>query len=381
MPVANLSDLLKHASENGYAVITVPVTCMEMLSSTIEAAEENRAPLVLALEHDRTPSLLAVATAHAAAEAKVPVALLCTGVKDTDSALEAVRMGCNALSLYGEPGDFAANVRRARELGELLDPAGITLEGTLGSSPEETGAEWITLPSETKEYAKRVSVHALQVAFGTRESGRPDFSRLSKLRLSTSLPLSTAAPEALEPDDFHRLIARGISRFDCSSRMRRVVDEALSKGESIRGAESFAETVRKAAKAEATALFKHTHSAGRVAEVMLHCRKALSSFNVFTFEVPAELKDEAREVLAEHQERLYAIPGVQQVYLGHNGQANGTVRFTTILRCTTPTAMEKSGAHSACQELTHSMLAFTSGRPGDLMTLGSLAPARASRLR
>lgn len=380
MPVANLADLLKHASENGYAVVTFPVTCMDMLSGTIAAAEENRAPLVLVLEYGRTPSVLAAATAHAASEAKVPVALLCAGVKDTDSALESVRMGCNALSLHGEPDDFTANVRRARELGELLDPAGITLEGTLGSPPEETGAEWLTLPSESKEYTKRTSVHALQVGFGTRgESNRPDFGRLSRLRQSTSLPLSTAVPEAIEPDDFHRLIARGISRVDCSSRMRRAVDGALSKSAPLGGAQSFADAIREATKAEATDLFKHTHSAGRLAEVMLHCRTALSSFNVFTFEVAAELKDEAREVLAEHQERLYAIPGVQQVYLGHDGQANGTVRFTTILRCTTPKAMEKSGAHSACQELTHSMLAFTAGRPGGLMTVGSVVPARTSR--
>lgn len=380
MAVANLGDLLNHAAANGYAVPTIPVSCVEVLRASIEAAEESRAPLVLALDYARTPGMLAAAAAHAASEAKVPVSLLCTGVRDTDSALAAVRMGCNALSLYGDPEDFAANVRLAREVHELLGPAGITLEGTLGLETGEPATGWTTLPSEAKEYSRRAPVHAMQVAFGTRgDSDRPDFKRLSRLRQSTAVPLATAAALALEPDDFHRLIARGISRFDCGLRVQRAIDQALTERSPIGGSESLQQVTCEVARAEACALFKHTHSAGRLAEVMLHCPKELSSFNVLNFEVPAEREDEAREVLTEYQALLLTIPGVQEVDLGYNGETNGKVRFTTMLRCASAEAMERAAAHSACQELSQTMTALSIGPAGGgLPPLGAMLPTRST---
>ncbi len=380
MAVANLGDLLNHAAANGYAVPTVPVGCVEVLRASIEAAEESRAPLVLALDYGTTPGMLAAAAAHAAAEAKVPVSLLCTGIKDTEGALAAVRMGCNALSLHGEPEDFVANVRLARDVHELLGPAGITLEGMLGLETGEPASGWTSSPSEAKEYSRRTPVHALQVAFGTRgDSDRPDFKRLLRLRQSTCLPLSTAASPVLEADDFHRLIARGISRFDCSQRLQRAIDQALSERSPTGGSESLQRITCEAAKAEAIALFKYTHSAGRLAEVMLHCPKELPSFNVLNFEIPVEREDEAREVLAEYQALLYAIPGVQEVDLGYNGETSGKIRFTTMLRCASAEAMERAAAHTACQELSQAMTALSIEPPGGgLPSLGAMMPTRSA---
>lgn len=383
MAIVSLHDLLHHASENGYAVAAFPATDLSVLRALVDAAEEARAPLVLLLDggaHESVRTPLAAAATQAAADAQVPVAVQLTGVRHLETALIGLRLGCNALSLCGTPDDFPGNVALAVRMRELLSETGIALEGTLGSDAAPDRAEWLTLPSEAKEYARRTGVDALHVGVGIRDkSGRPDLGRLGRLRDATHVPLTATVRADLNEEDFHRLIARGVSKLDCSAVLGGALNRALSDPEGVADIAALQTLLHRSTFEQAVALHRDVHAAGRAAEIMMQCDRELPALQVFTFETLPEQAARAEQVLREQQSALYTVPGLQQVLIGRSDLPNGGPRFAVILRFASAQAMRRASDHPACRDLNNAVLhaVGTESPHSEFSAIGTPTPASA----
>lgn len=117
MPLVDLHDLLQHAREHRYAVASFDVADLESLDDVVAAAERCRAPVVLAIdarrfERPRRARALLAAMHAAARDAAIPLALYLDGGAGDDLVIEAIRRGCNGVSLRPDRQALAAALRR-----------------------------------------------------------------------------------------------------------------------------------------------------------------------------------------------------------------------------------------------------------------------------
>lgn len=97
-----LKDLLAHAEEGGYTVLAPNVNNLESLLAVVKAAEEERAPVIIAigesrLKDVRTQKYLPVIARKMAAEASVPVGINLDHGKEFRELMRQYRQG-SALS-------------------------------------------------------------------------------------------------------------------------------------------------------------------------------------------------------------------------------------------------------------------------------------------
>jgi fructose-bisphosphate aldolase, class II len=264
-------EILKKAREEGYGVGAFNVNNMEFLQAVLEAAEEQRSPVILALSEGamkyggRALTLMAVELAK---EARVPVAVHLDHGSSYESVLRALRAGFTSVMMDKSHEDFETNVRETRRVVEVAHAVGVTVEAELGrlAGIEEHVAvdekdALLTNPEEARIFMERTGADYLAVAIGTshgayKGKGRPfiDHARLERIARLVPAPLvlhgaSAVPPELVErfrasggeigeaagihPEDIRKAISLGIAKINTDTDLRlaftALIREALNK--------------------------------------------------------------------------------------------------------------------------------------------------------
>ncbi|GAA6734908.1 class II fructose-1,6-bisphosphate aldolase [Thermus oshimai] len=264
-------EILKKARAEGYGVGAFNVNNMEFLQAVLEAAEETRSPVMVALSEGamkyggRALTLLAVELAK---EARVPVAVHLDHGSSYESVLKALRAGFTSVMIDKSHEDFATNVRETRRVVEAAHAVGVTVEAELGrlAGIEEHVAvdekdALLTNPEEAKRFMEETGADYLAVAIGTshgayKGKGRPfiDHPRLERIAALVPAPLvlhgaSAVPPELVErfraaggeigeatgihPEDIKKAIALGIAKINTDTDLRlaftALIRETLNK--------------------------------------------------------------------------------------------------------------------------------------------------------
>ncbi|AFV75341.1 fructose-1,6-bisphosphate aldolase, class II [Thermus oshimai JL-2] len=264
-------EILKKARAEGYGVGAFNVNNMEFLQAVLEAAEEARSPVMVALSEGamkyggRALTLLAVELAK---EARVPVAVHLDHGSSYESVLKALRAGFTSVMIDKSHEDFATNVRETRRVVEAAHAVGVTVEAELGrlAGIEEHVAvdekdALLTNPEEAKRFMEETGADYLAVAIGTshgayKGKGRPfiDHPRLERIAALVPAPLvlhgaSAVPPELVErfraaggeigeatgihPEDIKKAIALGIAKINTDTDLRlaftALIRETLNK--------------------------------------------------------------------------------------------------------------------------------------------------------
>jgi fructose-bisphosphate aldolase class II len=264
-------EILKKAREEGYGVGAFNVNNMEFLQAVLEAAEEQRSPVILALSEGamkyggRALNLMAVELAK---EARVPVAVHLDHGSSYESVLRALRAGFTSVMIDKSHEDFETNVRETRRAVEAAHAVGVTVEAELGrlAGIEEHVAvdekdALLTNPEEARIFMERTGADYLAVAIGTshgayKGKGRPfiDHARLERIARLVPAPLvlhgaSAVPPELVErfrasggeigeaagihPEDIKKAISLGIAKINTDTDLRlaftALIREALNK--------------------------------------------------------------------------------------------------------------------------------------------------------
>jgi fructose-bisphosphate aldolase class II len=194
-------ELLLAARRGGYAVGAFNIQNLESLLAVVEAAVEERSPVIVAV----TPGAIKYAglnhlagLAKAAAEsAPVPMALHLDHGEDIETVRKCLEAGFTSVMIDGSHLPFEENVALTRKVVELAHLRGVSVEGELGklAGVEEREAV-LTDPDEAKEFVERTGVDALAVSIGTSHGaykfkGEPrlDFERLRVIREKVDVPL------------------------------------------------------------------------------------------------------------------------------------------------------------------------------------------------
>jgi fructose-bisphosphate aldolase class II len=244
MPLTSTKEMFEKAYRGGYAVGAFNVNNMEIIQGIVEAADAERAPLILQVSAGArkyaSPVYLRKLVEAAVETSAIPIALHLDHGETFEIAKSCIDGGFTSVMIDGSKHPFEENIRLTKEVVVYAHARGVPVEAELGKlagieDAIKSKESVFTDPDEAVEFVKRTGCDSLAVSVGTSHGaykfkGEPtlDMERLEKIsKLLPGFPL----------------VLHG-----ASSVLPRLVEEANKHGGNLPGAKGVPEDlIRKAA--------------------------------------------------------------------------------------------------------------------------------------
>ncbi|MHB1235930.1 MAG: class II fructose-bisphosphate aldolase [Gallionella sp.] len=363
MPLVNMKDMLQHAYRNGYAVGAFDLPSLDFLEAIVVAAESARAPVILSLAESHFNNFdfeLAMSAVETAAHrAVVPVAIHLDHGANSDSAVKAIRLGCNGVMVDTTHLSLGENLEITRAVVKMAHACGVAAEGKLGYVPdvEEEEAERphgvvsYTTPAEAKGFVERTGVDFLEVSIGTvhgqmNAKHKFDWSRLKEINAALGIPLVIRGGSGVTHEQFHKLITMGVAKINYNTALSDIAGDSIRAAAKSRagGYSTLLAGVRAAVSSEVERCMRMWGSAGRAAEVMTQCRPWLNVERVVVYNASG-LGGERLRVMEESQRQLSAIPGVREIQVGSVANKSTRYRHCWLIRFASTAVIESFNQH------------------------------------
>jgi fructose-bisphosphate aldolase class II len=243
MALEPMTEILARAREGGYAVGYFEAWDTYSLEAVVDAAEAEQAPVILGFGcllveqqwlEDGGIETLGCIGRHAAARARVPVALLLNEAHKLEHALRGIEAGFNAVMLCTNDVDVTAGlVAQAHERGVAVEAEVGELPAGASDGEVDTSHAALTDPDEAAEFVAATGVDCLGVSFGNVHTleGRVasvDLDRLAAIRDCVEVPLVVHGGSAFPADAVAGAIARGVAKFNIGTVLKRAYLDVLS---------------------------------------------------------------------------------------------------------------------------------------------------------
>jgi len=230
MAPMNTRDILREATKQRFSVCAYNVDTLDYLRAIIEAAERERAPIIVESVEPALESMglkyFAKIARTMAEDAKVPVGIHL----DHGTTLEWVKAcldeGFSSVMIDASNKPLSENIRITKEVVKLAEKYGAFSEGEIGHVPgidensEGTRSDLIyTDPDEAMEYCRESGVHSLAVSIGTvhymrKEPLKLDFNLLDRIRKTVHVPLVLHGGAAVTDQDMRTAVEHGIAKYN-----------------------------------------------------------------------------------------------------------------------------------------------------------------------
>ena len=351
MALVNMRDMLNHAHINGYAVAAFDLVSLDFLEAIIKSAETCRAPVILSLAESHFEyfdfELAMAATEAAARRTRVPVAIHLDHGASLESAVAAIRLGCNGVMVDASTWPLEENIERTRAVVEMAHACGVPVEGELGyvagvegeDAEKHPGDVVYTSPEEAMLYVERTGVDFLAVSIGTvhgRMRGEPqlDFDRLESINKSLGIPLVIHGGTGLSDEQFRKLIERGVSKINYFTALADAAADQIQKNlaasQGKAGYTALLRDIQAPMQLEMERCIRLWGSEGRADELLEACQPWRMIEHVIIYNVQAGTDVDA--LMAEGRRVLAAIPGVREVITGKAIKDGASYRFCWNVR-------------------------------------------------
>ncbi len=243
--LVTMDKLLKPAWEAGYAVGSFDVNDLETAIGVLDAAEEKRSPVTIAIQElgRNAPvpmETLFAAVARLAEPVSVPVAIILDHGRTLEGVVRAIKSGATAVMLDASTKTDEENVALTSRAAEIGHWAGMTVEGEIGHVGQ--GAEYaridedrkrlFTQPDQAVEFVKKTGVDALAVAVGTAHGhyvGTPrlDFDLLATLKEAVPVPMVLHGGSSSGDENLHRASTLGVAKINIYTDMATAATERI----------------------------------------------------------------------------------------------------------------------------------------------------------
>jgi len=365
MPLVNMSDMLHHAYQNGYAVGGFDLVSLDFIETIIDAAEATRSPVILSLAEPHFEFYdfeLALAAAELAAKrSAVPVAIHLDHGASYESAVSAINAGCNGVMVAASDLEFTANVAVTQKVANMAHACGVAVEGELGyvagvegeDAEKHQGDLIYTSVEEARAYVERTKVDILAVSIGAvhgRMRGRPklDFDRLKRINKVLNIPLVIHGGSGLSDEQYHRLIINGVAKINYYTALSDAAGNTMRKNakkDSNGGYTNIMQGVREAIRSEVEHCMVSWGSAGRAAEVLVCCQSWQPVQHVIIYNVENISDEHVASVMQRGEDVLSKIPGVRRVITGSTVQEKTKYKFCWLIEFTHRKVIESYRDH------------------------------------
>ncbi len=241
MPLVRSTEVLQYAQEARFAVGAFNADNMEILQAIVEAAAEERAPVILQVSEPTIRyaglTLPAAMVRTVAEEVDIPVVLhLDHGVSFAQN-VHALRAGFTSLMFDGSRLPYAENIAITTQVVQMAHIAGISVEAELGKVLQtgvtaEEVADAMTEPDEAEDFVRRTSCDSLAVAVGsihamTDRQADLDIDRVHAISVRTGIPLVLHGSSGVKHESVLAAIAYGVCKVNVSTYLKQAFVAAL----------------------------------------------------------------------------------------------------------------------------------------------------------
>jgi fructose-bisphosphate aldolase class II len=246
MPLVTSKEILNRALAERFAVGAFNANNMEMVQAIVEAAQEERAPVILQVSQgairyaglDFAAGLVKIA----AALVDVPVVLHLDHGTDFDQNVRCLHAGFTSLMFDGSKLPYEENVAISKRVCEIAHIAGIpvevelgrVLQSTDGVTPEEVEAA-MTDPDQAKEFIERTGADSLAPAVGSIHAMKArqatlDISRIEAIRQKAGVPLVLHGSSGVKHESVVEAIEHGVCKVNVATYLNQAFVRGMREG-------------------------------------------------------------------------------------------------------------------------------------------------------
>ena len=243
--LVTMKEILNDANKNNYAVPAPNVGGEREARAAIEAAEENRSPLILDVSYRNHTDLPFFGSylRQLAGQSFVPIAInLDHGAATPEGRyrepMMAIRAGFTSLMVDRSSWEYEANVAEVQLIAEFAHSVGMSVEAELGHVGQ--GANYnqdptlaFTDPDQALDYITRTKIDCLAISIGTAHgayAGEPklDFERLRAIKEKTNgFPLVLHGGSGTGDGNLHKASQMGINKINVSNELMAAAARAV----------------------------------------------------------------------------------------------------------------------------------------------------------
>jgi fructose-bisphosphate aldolase (EC 4.1.2.13) len=249
----NMKSILAVANEHNFAVPAFNISDYSMLNGVLDACEEMKAPVIIAIHPDELKFIgveVVKSIVEKAHKATVPVCIHLDHGATFEQVVLAIQNGFTSVMIDGSSLPFEQNVAICKKVVEIAHAVDVSVEGELGTigttdSHAEAGANQIiyTDPDLAVKFVKETGVDTLAIAIGTSHGLYPKGMKpklridlLKVIKEKVAIPLVLHGGSNNPDEEISHAVVSGINKINISSdikaayfnKMREVLkDESL----------------------------------------------------------------------------------------------------------------------------------------------------------
>lgn len=245
MPLVNPMGFIGAARQKGVAIAAFNVHNLETIQAVVEAAAEERAPVMV----QTTPGTLkhagiayvAAAVKVAAGLHRIPVALHVDHCTSFEVIVQCIQQGYTSVMIDGSKLSYPENIALVKKVMEVARAAGVPVEaelGRIGGTEDQITVDereaTFTVPEEARDFVNVTGINTLAVAIGTAHGeykGEPklDFERLTAIRKLVDIPLVLHGASGVPDESVREAIRRGICKVNIATELKIPMAQAIQE--------------------------------------------------------------------------------------------------------------------------------------------------------
>ncbi|MBD0381790.1 class II fructose-1,6-bisphosphate aldolase [Paenibacillus sedimenti] len=254
MPLVSMTQMLQEAVKGRYAVGQFNLNNLEFTQAILQAAEAEKAPVILGLSEAYIPYMGGLPTVASIVKGlmehyaiTVPVALHLDHGSSYEMCRKAIEAGFTSVMIDASHHPLEHNIAETKQVVEMAHARGVSVEAELGRivgreddiNVDEAEAMY-AVTEECVRMARETGIDALAPALGSvhgpyRGGPRIGFERMEEIQKLTGLPLVLHGGSGLPDEIIQKAISLGTAKInvntDNQSVFTAVVRERLSANE------------------------------------------------------------------------------------------------------------------------------------------------------
>ncbi|RSK28969.1 fructose-bisphosphate aldolase [Bacillus sp. HMF5848] len=234
MPLVSMTEMLKKAKAEGYAVGQFNLNNLEYTQAILQAAEEEKSPVILGVSEGAARYMggfkVVVAMVRSLMEeykTTVPVAIHLDHGSSFESCAKAIHAGFTSVMIDASHHPFEENIETTSKVVELAHFHGVSVEaelGVVGGQEDDVIADGVVYadPKECEELVSRTGIDCLAPALGSVHGpykGEPNlgFAEMEEIGNATGVPLVLHGGTGIPTKDIQRAISLGTAKINVNT--------------------------------------------------------------------------------------------------------------------------------------------------------------------
>lgn len=230
--------LIQKAFAEHYAMPSFNICSLEMARACVEAAEKERAPIMLQTGPDdlkhASPYVMSQMIQALAEEADVPIMLHLDHGDSEERVAKCIRAGYSSVMFDGEHYALGENVARTKSLAQIVHAAGASLEAAAGSfgagEGSSSGDVHLTDPEVAEALATDGQADMVACSVGSMH-GQPshiDMKRMKSIAKAINKPIVFHGGTGIPKEDIAKAVKLGLVKLNIGAALIRASLKAFN---------------------------------------------------------------------------------------------------------------------------------------------------------